>query len=392
MQRKLNILFIIPVLGCGGAEILLGNICLELNKNGHKTKVICLNEPHYTFENYPNKNKFIAVSNPEIIKYAVKISPQKLINVSSADFEKILQEFNPDVIHSHLFLSEVIAHSYHYKNAVYFSHGHDNMFQLEPVFYKTTKPRKWFNLIEKLWLTKKYKEFNNEFIAISNDTFDFFKRSLPKKMHSNIHLLHNAITTANFLQTVKKIDSKKKLNLVSIGNLVTKKNHTFLIDVAKILFDKKINFQLEILGFGYLMEELQKKIDGLNLNENVILLGNVGNIPQHLNNANIYLHPATYEPFGLVILEAMASGLPVICLNGKGNVGLNVESKTGFMIDPPDAEKFADKILYLINNPEEYSKISEYCVNFSKDYDIENYCKKLVDLYQNAIDKKHGIK
>jgi glycosyltransferase involved in cell wall biosynthesis len=103
------------------------------------------------------------------------------------------------------------------------------------------------------------------------------------------------------------------------------------------------------------------------------------------------LHPASYEPFGLVILEAMASGLPVICLNGKGNVGLNVEGKTGFMIDPPDAKKFADKILFLKNNPDEYSKISEYCVNFAKDYDIEIYCKKLVDIYQNAINKKLGI-
>ena len=114
-------------------------------------------------------------------------------------------------------------------------------------------------------------------------------------------------------------------------------------------------------------------------------------IKDYLKEADIYLHPASYEPFGLVILEAMASGLPVICLNGKGNVGLNVEGKTGFMIDPPDAEKFADKILYLINNSEEYSKISEYCVNFSKNYDIENYCKNLMDLYKNAINKKHGV-
>jgi glycosyltransferase involved in cell wall biosynthesis len=111
----------------------------------------------------------------------------------------------------------------------------------------------------------------------------------------------------------------------------------------------------------------------------------------YLKEADIYLHPASYEPFGLVILEAMASGLPVICLNGKGNVGLNVEGKTGFMIDPPDAKKFADKILFLKNNPDEYSKISEYCVNFAKDYDIEIYCKKLVDIYQNAINKKLGI-
>ena len=187
------------------------------------------------------------------------------------------------------------------------------------------------------------------------------------------------------------INSSKKINLVSIGNLVLKKNHAFSIEVAKILKSKNIFFELNILGEGFERNNLTSLIKEYNLEDSVFLRSMVTNVKDYLKEADIYLHPASYEPFGLVILEAMASGLPVICLNGKGNVELNVEGKTGFMIDPPDAKMFADKILFLKNNPDEYSKISEYCVNFAKDYDIEIYCKKLVDIYQNAINKKLGI-
>ena len=387
----MKILFIIPTLGCGGAEILLGNICIELTKKGHFTKVICLNEPLKSYENYPNKIEFINCAKPEIIKYSIDFSATRLLRISSLHLKNKIEEFSPDVIHSHLFLAELVSRCFYYKNAVYFSHGHDNMFQLEKLGYETTKKRKWYHYTEKLWLTLKYRKLENNFIAISHDTFEFFKRSLPKKLHTNISLLHNAINYSNFSNKIRQFTSLK-LKLVSIGSLVAKKNHLFLIEVAKELKNKKIDFEITILGDGPLMKKLKEAIKNEHLENYIILKGNVGDIPNYLNNADIYLHPATYEPFGLVILEAMASGLPVICLNGKGNVGLNVEGKTGFMIDPPDAEKFADKILYLINNPDDYSKISEYCVNFSKDYDIENYCKKLVDLYQNAIDKKFNSK
>ena len=390
-KKKLRILFVIPYLASGGAEVLLGNICLELSKKGHGVTVVCLEENPTSFKNFPNVHQFLEVAKPKKIEFSIKFSIPNILKVHSTDYIKIIETFKPNVIHSHLFLAELISHSYFKKGISYFSHAHDNMFQLEPLGYKTIQRRKWFHYAERLWLLSKYKKFNNQFVSISNDTSDFLNRALPKGLRKNIHLLNNAIDYYSFERKIKSFNSTKKIRIISVGSLVVKKNHILLLEIAKELIKQKINFEIEVLGGGILMKKLVEKTSEQKLNEYIFFRGNVGNIPEYLAKADIYLHPATYEPFGLVILEAMASGLPVICLNGKGNVGLNVEGKTGFMIDFPNAEKFAGKIIYLMNNPEEYAKISEFCVNFSKDYDIENYCKKLVELYQNAINNKSKL-
>ena len=75
--------------------------------------------------------------------------------------------------------------------------------------------------------------------------------------------------------------------------------------------------------------------------------GNVKNVKEHLSESNIYLHTATYEPFGLVILEAMAAGLPVITLNGKGNKDFIEQGVNGFIHANQDVELFANNIIEL---------------------------------------------
>lgn len=381
-KDKLKILFVIPILGCGGAEVLLGNIALELSKQGHDVKVISLDKPHDSFKNFPNKEAFISITNPEVVKFNIKFSLHKFLHITSDEFKNIVNSFKPDIIHSHLFLAELIARSINTCEAKFFSHAHDNMFQLEPIGYRTTTKRRWFHYVERFWLLKKYKKFNNNFIAISGDTLQFLRRSIPPTLQKNVHLLYNAIDYNSFERKIKEIDINKKLRLISIGSLVPKKNHMFLIEIAKELNALNIEFQIEVLGDGPLYNSILEKINHENLQDRIILKGNVGNIPSYLKQSDIYLHPATYEPFGLVILEAMASGLPIVCLNGKGNISLNVENKTGFMLDLQNPKLFAEKIQFLIKNPDEYKRISEFCIEFSRDYDISNYCKKLVEIYK----------
>jgi glycosyltransferase involved in cell wall biosynthesis len=171
--------------------------------------------------------------------------------------------------------------------------------------------------------------------------------------------------------------------LVSVGNLVPKKNHQLLISVCDELQKRGIDFTCDILGFGKLNDELQKQIDSCSLTEKVILRGSVPNVHDFLNEADIYVHPANYEPFGLVILEAMAAGLPVVCRNGNGNKDIHVEGETGFMIEDDNVAAFADKISYLNEHTDVYKKMSQFVREFSKQYDIEVYAEKLLLLYQS---------
>ena len=91
------------------------------------------------------------------------------------------------------------------------------------------------------------------------------------------------------------------------------------------------------------------------------------------------MHTATYEPLGLVLLEAMAAGLPVISLDGGGNRDLMINGKNGYLIENQDPKEFVDRILEVFQNKE----ISGFTAEFAKQFEIKTYCDKLLEIYQS---------
>ena len=78
----------------------------------------------------------------------------------------------------------------------------------------------------------------------------------------------------------------------------------------------------------------------------------------------------------------MATGLPVITLDGKGNRDLIVQGKNGYMLFEQDVEKFAEKILEVWENKTLYSEMSAFSQEFAKGYDIKDYVVRLLELYK----------
>jgi glycosyltransferase involved in cell wall biosynthesis len=242
------------------------------------------------------------------------------------------------------------------------------------------------NLIERRWLMKQYQKTNTTFIAISKDVESFFLQNLDKKLCNNIVLLNNGIDTSRFRNDIeRKVAKGDKIKIISVGNLVPKKNHRFLIDIAVELKQRNCVFSIDILGYGILQVELEKYAKEKEVSDFIMYRGNVKNVEDYLKEANLYVHPANYEPLGLVIIEAMASGLPVICLDGKGNRDLMVQGKNGYIFQEQNAEMFTEQIIELMNDSEKYKEISSFAKEFSLQFDIKNYCEKLVEIYQNSI-------
>jgi glycosyltransferase involved in cell wall biosynthesis len=383
--QKLRILFVIPTLGGGGAEILLGNIIETLHKRGHNILLVTTNTDHATYSNFPNK-EFIDTQIKKIIcQTKVTFSIWKGLKINNNHFQLIVEDFKPDIIHSHLFEAEILVKSFMVPGIKYFTHFHNNMVQLTSLMhYKTLNKRSLTNVIERYHLLKIQKKATCviRYIAISMDGVNFLKKNLPKKFQNEIILLPNAISTKRFeINFDRKIDIQRKIKLITVGNLVPNKNHILLIEIAKILKSEKINFHVEIIGYGQLKDFLEKKIKEFDLTENFSLIGNVKNVENFLEKADIYVHTAKNEAFGLAIIEAMASGLPVICLDGKGNRDLIIEGENGYLISDNNPQKFAEYIISLINNNIEYSKISQYCKKFAENYDITSYVSKLIEEY-----------
>jgi glycosyltransferase involved in cell wall biosynthesis len=254
----------------------------------------------------------------------------------------------------------------------------------------------WFSkkrlteFFEKSWMLKRYKRCNNQFIAISRNTSNFFKSALPKELQ-NITIMHNAIDFQKFASNTIRHPKNRLISMVTIGSLVDKKNQIFLCDVVNELNILGYRAHLEILGDGKNKKQIEEKIKALNLEGQMFLRGAVSNVEEYLKKSSFYVHPAIYEPFGLVLLEAMAASNVVIALNGKGNLDIHQEGINGFIIDPPNPKEFALKLIELSENKKLFEYVAKGGHEFAKQYDIHIYCERLIEYYFKRMELKNKL-
>lgn len=363
----------------GGTETLVFETFNELKKqigiNNVKlivfqhTSMFNLDDIDYYEKILENDPNFHCVN----IKIDLKIFKKNHINIQ--EIQKIVDEFKPSIIHSHLYLSELVSRNINFKNAKWFTHFHDNMEQFENFQLSTLfKKKKLLNYYEKNYLFRKYKD--NNFIAISKDTYNYAK----KRIRGNkLFLLENGINLKNYFRYQDL--NNDKIRLINIGSFVEKKNQKFILEIASSLKNQSIDFEILLLGDGPLKGQIQNLIFEKKLQKEIKILGIVENVNYYLNSSNIYLHTAKYEPFGLVLLEAMAVELPIISLDGIGNRDIVKDNYNGFLIHKEDPKKFSELILKTFQNQEIYEMFSKNSKEFSKKFDMKTYVKNLIRIY-----------
>lgn len=369
----MKILHIIPTLNKGGAERLVLDICKELStRQGIDVRLITFSAVNdYSFLSGEIRHEVIPA------RVIPSMSGKAVVEIDA--LIKYISEFKPDIIHSHLFVAEMVSRWKLFPGVKYFSHCHDNMSQFRNFSFSDAFCKKRIaELYEKALLLHKYKECNNHFIAISKHTNLFFKNTLPAPLRKNVLLLHNAINYDRF--HIPHVESDI-LTFVNVGGFVAKKNQKFFIPLAKELIKKRMEFKIILLGDGPLKNDFIEEMKRNSLDAYFELPGNVNNVEDYYARAKVYIHAATYEPFGLVLLEAMAAGLPVVCLDGGGNRDIIEEGKNGYFISEQNPELFADKIIELIQDKEMYQHISTFAQEFVCRYDIKNYIDRMLDLY-----------
>ncbi len=369
----MRILHILPYLRKGGAQRLALDICLELQKRGNVVRII----------SFVDENDFRFLTNNldvQIVPASVQLSifHRNVLNIDA--LQKAIEDFAPDVIHTHLFEAEIVSRSCNYPRAKWFSHCHDNMRQFQNFGVKTLFNKQLLtNFFEKRYLFSRYQaNGGNTFIAISHDTERYFCKTA--RQH-NVQFLPNAIDYEKF-HCDNSRHPNTKLRLVNVGSLNINKNQAFLINVAKMLADKGVVFDLKLVGGGQDYEMLKQDIETLGLQENVSLCGNVDNVEDYLHESDVYVHSSLSEALGLTIIEAIAAGLPVVTLDGRGNRDLIVQGKNGYMVYKQNAEQFADRILEIWNDKQKYQEMSAFAQEFARQYDIKPYVDRLLELYK----------
>lgn len=373
-----KILHIIPNLRKGGAERLVLDICNALQR--HEDVAVKL----ITFSEF-NEYTFLTESvDWEVVPASVSLSVLGKNRLNVVKLQAAIEQFRPDVIHTHLFEAEIVSRSCHYPQARWFSHCHDNMVQFKNLSLLTfLNKTRLTNFFEKRYLLNRYKQNGgNQFIAISNDTLTYFKKTATQYP---THLLFNAIDFQRFYFPQEKKERTGKLRLINIGSFVEKKNQQFLIAVANELKKQQVDFELHFLGDGQLMAMVKQKANENDLEAYCHFHGNVNNVSEFLQLTDVYVHSATYEPLGLVLLEAMAAGLPVVTLDGRGNRDLIEHGKNGYMLYEQNAQLFAQTIEDLWSDKEIYQQMATYAQEYARQFDMHQYVKQLLVLYGQAI-------
>jgi glycosyltransferase involved in cell wall biosynthesis len=193
--------------------------------------------------------------------------------------------------------------------------------------------------------------------AIVTET-DYAARFLRQRFShraDRIHRIYNGLDLAEFERT--DFSSTPPL-IIAVGRLIPKKGFSDLIRACALLVKRGKSFCCEIIGQGALENELRRQIDELRLQNNVVLTGAKPQtqLRRCLAAANVFVLPSVMDPDGgmdnlpTVIMEAMATGLPVVSTNIGGIPEMVIENETGFLVQPGDTAAMADAIERVIKD------------------------------------------
>jgi len=198
-----------------------------------------------------------------------------------------------------------------------------------------------------------------EFVAAETDFSTGLLRERCPESAAKIHRVYNGMDLTNFPAPVIGFrPPNEPIRILSVGRLVSFKGFAHLIDACAELTRRERNFRCEIVGDGPLRETLAQQIDRLRLNERVSLPGSLSQeeVFSKLRACEIFALPSVVDQSGAsdvfptVILEAMASGRPVVSTRVAGIPESVVDGETGFLVAPAEPHALADALGKLISD------------------------------------------
>ena len=222
-------------------------------------------------------------------------------------------------------------------------------------------------------------------VTVSDFAKKFLQERFPERA-DRIRRIYNGLNLAEFGRA--DFSSAPPL-ILAVGRLIAKKGFADLIGACGLIAERGKSFQCEIIGEGPLENELRGQIERLNLQNRVVLPGakQQREVRQRLAAANVFVLPSVIDPEGgmdnlpTVIMEAMATGLPVVSTKIGGIPEMVVENETGFLLRPGDAVALADAIEKVINNLSLAQKLGQAgCERAQELFSIEKNVRELCAL------------
>lgn len=170
--------------------------------------------------------------------------------------------------------------------------------------------------------------------------------------------------------------------LISVGELSPRKNHEVIIKALSQINNP--NIKLLIVGDGNLEHMLKTLAKELKVENQVIFSGYRKDISDLLHMSDAFVFTSLQEGLPVVLMEAMATGIPIICSRIRGNVDLIADEKGGYLVNPRDVDDIAKAIKSLLENYDESQEMVKTNLDTIKNFEIKRINEEMFKVYENA--------
>lgn len=302
MNQPIRILLLFTVMNRGGAETMVMNYYRHIDRTKVQFDFMVHRQERGAFDDE------IEALGGKIYRM-IPIYPQNFLK-----YQQMLKAFFDEhteyrIIHSHMSELGYFAFKEAAKHHVpcRICHAHN-----APDFSREGA-LEWFKLLPRLYFIYNIRKYTTHFFVCSHIAGLWL---YGKKYRDQFIFMKNAIQTNQFKylpeeakKTREELGLEGKMVFCHIGRFNAQKNHSFLIDIFKELYQKEPNSRLLLIGEGHLKQEIEAKVKKYGLEHVVDFLGQRSDVPRLLNASDFLVFPSIYEGLSVVLVEAQASGI-----------------------------------------------------------------------------------
>lgn len=358
----MKILLVIPTLTSGGAERVISDMANYWSSKDYQVSLVTINpwiNDFYNLNKDVNRIPF-KYSKPKSGIINKFLSNIKLILI----LRKIIKGNKPDVVLSFLDVTNIIT--------ILASLGLKKKIVVSERINPETNP-----LLNSFWFFLRKLLYKRADLVVAQT------KAASTWLDNNCSIRSKIIP--NPVRKLKKHDVKRSNRIISIGRLDKQKGHDVLIKSFSKIEKNYSDWSVEIYGEGPEKHELNILIAKLNLQSKIFLKGETHDVEKVLSEAGIFVLASRFEGFPNVLLEAMSLGCPVISTNSKsGPSEIIINNENGYLVNVDDELEMADKISFLIENPNQCEKIGNNASKINHIYSQEN----IMNQWHNLMFKK----
>ena len=213
-----------------------------------------------------------------------------------------------------------------------------------------------------------------------------------------LHERYSVIPTGTDLEPFLNADGKalraekgwqKEIVLISVGRLAPEKNWDTLIQAFVKVHTEHPEARLVLIGDGSARQSLEALSVELGIADRVTFTGSIPfeEIPRYLKAADLFAFASVTETQGIVTMEAMAAGLPVVAVDGPGTRDIVQNGKQGYLVEN-DPDALAKKLNQLLSDSQRIKRFSNQALKRAKMFDVNQLSQQMLSVYEQAIQDK----